>query len=112
MKRTWALAGILGFGGFLGAGIAPARGQTIVMPGPQVVYAPASVGGYATVPTDRRDLRRSNRYNTLRPAFGNRAAVTFAPYSDRYFPTANAPLAPTAYYLPARPTSYRGVAPR
>ena len=109
MKRIWrnlALAGLLGVGGGLSA--TAAQGQTVVTYGTPVVVAPTA--GYVVQQPARRDLRRANRYNTLRPVYGKRQAVTFAPYSDRYFPTANAP-APTTYYVPVQPT-YTVVAPR
>jgi len=111
IRRPLTLAGVLAIGGLLGPGPASAPAQ-------QVIYAPAApvvvvaAAPMATVVTPsprqtRRELRRANQYNytTMRPVYGNRPGVTFAPYSDRYFPKAVAPQ-PTYYASPPQPTYY------
>ena len=77
----------------------PATPVIVTQPAPTVV-TPTRFFNRA----NRRELRQSNRYTTYRPTYGGRPAVTFAPYSDRYFPNAdNTPVAAT-YYAPQQPT--------
>jgi len=115
MPRIRPLAGLLALAGLLGPLAASGPAQHVIYspsPAPVVVTQPAPVvlaptQSYVARPT-RRELRRANQYNTMRPTYGNRRAVTFAPYSDRYFPTANNPPPPVATYYaaPAQPTYY------
>ena len=55
--------------------------STPIVTNPGVTYATPRRFGL-----DRRSARTANRYTVARPVYAGRPGVTFAPYSDYYFP--------------------------
>ncbi len=100
-----------------------ASGPPMVVASPMVTSAtPVTVDrgiSYALPPfsQSRRSARTANRYTVARPVYAGRPGVTFAPYSDYYFPrvigaretvytaSPGAP-APVGYRAFARPNAY------
>ncbi len=89
----WAVASF-------GFGSTDAQAQFPVASGPPMIVATPALTSSTPVVTypgvtyatprrfgrDRRAARTANRYTVSRPVYAGRPGVTFAPYSDYYFP--------------------------
>ena len=82
-----------------------------------IVSSPGVTYSTPSFSQTRRSARTANRYTVSRPVYAGRPGVTFAPYSDYYFPRVigaretvytaapDAPV-PTGYRAFARPSGY------
>jgi len=97
-RRSLAVASALIAGGF---GPPTARAQFLDQPSSAFVVSPAapvvtSAPVFSSTPVisstramtraERRAARRQGRYETLRPTYASGPGITFAPFSDRYYP--------------------------